>query len=84
MILASFSDRFKYFHTADMFAALVHASICLHHVIVRYKLFVFFAYYFATLSQIISVTEHSVHPYENGSYWGIYLLKSGNRNYESL
>ncbi len=44
MIFASFSDSFKYFHTADVFAALVHESIWLRHVIVRYNLFGLFAY----------------------------------------
>ncbi len=46
MIFASFSDSFKYFHTADVFAALVRASIWSRHVIVRYNLFGLFAYYF--------------------------------------
>ncbi len=44
MFFASFSDSFKYFHTADVFAALVRASIWLRHVIVRYNLFCLFAY----------------------------------------
>ncbi len=44
MFFASFSDNFKYFHTADTFAALVHESIWLRHVIVRYKLFGLFTY----------------------------------------
>ncbi len=44
MIFASLSDSFKYFHTADVFAALVRASIWLRHVIVRYNLFGLFAY----------------------------------------
>ncbi len=44
MIFASFSDSFKYFHTADTFAALVRESIWLRHVIVRYNLFGLFAY----------------------------------------
>ncbi len=38
MFFASFSDSFKYFHTADAFAALVHASIWSRHGIVRYNL----------------------------------------------
>ncbi len=41
---ASFSDSLKYFHTADVFAALVHASIWSCHIIVRYNLFGLFAY----------------------------------------
>ncbi len=44
MIFASFSDSFKYFHTADMFAAFVRASIWSCHVIVRYILFGLFTY----------------------------------------
>ncbi len=40
----SLSDSFKCFHTADVFAALVRASIWLRNVIVRYKLFGLFAY----------------------------------------
>ncbi len=44
MIFVSFSDSFKYFHTADVFAALVRASIWSRHVIVRYNLFGLFAY----------------------------------------
>ncbi len=44
MIFASFSDSLKYFHTADVFAALVHASIWSCHIIVRYNLFGLFAY----------------------------------------
>ncbi len=45
MFFASFSDSFKYFHTADAFAALVHASIWSRHGIVRYNLFGLFAYF---------------------------------------
>ncbi len=70
MIFASLSDSFKYFHTADVFAALVRASIWLRHVIVRYNLFGLFAYsaehrksFFAIFGRTISVAEHSVHPY---------------------
>ncbi len=44
MIFASFSDSFKYFHTADVFAALLRKSIWSRHVIVRYKLFGLFTY----------------------------------------
>ncbi len=44
MFFASFSDSFKYFHTADTFAALVRKSIWLRHVVVRYNLFGLFAY----------------------------------------
>ncbi len=44
MIFVSFSDSFKYFHTADVFAALVHASIWSRHIIVRYNLFGLSAY----------------------------------------
>ncbi len=44
MVFASFSDSFKYFHTADTFAAVVRASIWSRHVIVRYNLFGLFAY----------------------------------------
>ncbi len=44
MIFASFSDSFKYFHTADVFAALVRASIRSRHVIVLYNLFCLFVY----------------------------------------
>ncbi len=44
MIFVSFSDSFKYFHTADIFAALVRASIWSRHVIVLYSLFGLFAY----------------------------------------
>ncbi len=40
----SLSDSFKCFHTADMFAALVLASIWSRNVIVWYKLFSLFAY----------------------------------------
>ncbi len=40
----SLSDSFKCFHTADVFAALVRASIWSHNVIVRYKLCDLFAY----------------------------------------
>ncbi len=40
----SLSDRFKCFHTTDVFAALAHASIWSRNVIVRYKLFCLFAY----------------------------------------
>ncbi len=54
MIFASFSDSFKYFHTADTFAALVRASIWSRHVIAWYNVFGLFAY-------SISVAEHSVH-----------------------
>ncbi len=57
MNFASFSDSFKYFHTADMFAALVHATIWSCYVIVRYNLFGLLAY-----TPTISVAEHSVHP----------------------
>ncbi len=39
----SLSDSFKCFHTADVFAALVLASIWSRNVIVRYKLFSLFA-----------------------------------------
>ncbi len=41
---SSFSYSFKHFHTADTSAALVHASICSCHVIVRYNLFGLIAY----------------------------------------
>ncbi len=44
MFFASFSDSFKYFHTVDVFAALVRASIWSRHIIVRYNLFGLFAY----------------------------------------
>ncbi len=44
MLFVSFSDSFKYFHTADVFAALVCASIWSCHVIFRYNLFCLFAY----------------------------------------
>ncbi len=44
VFFASFSDSFKYFHTADTFAALVHKSIWSRHVIVQYKLFGLFTY----------------------------------------
>ncbi len=45
IIFASFSDSFKYFHTADVFAALVRASIRSRHVIVLlYNLFCLFVY----------------------------------------
>ncbi len=40
----SLSDSFKCFHTADVFAALVRASIWSRNVIVRYKLLGLFAY----------------------------------------
>ncbi len=40
----SLSDRFKCFHTADVFGALVLASIWSSNIIVRYKLFSLFAY----------------------------------------
>ncbi len=70
MVFACFSDSFKYFHTADTFAALVHASIWLRHVIVRYNLCGLFAYsaehrnsFFAIFGRTISVAEYSVHPY---------------------
>ncbi len=72
MIFASLSDSFKYFHTADVFAALVRASIWSCHVIVRYSLFGLFAYsaehrksffFVAIFGRTISVAEHSVHPY---------------------
>ncbi len=45
MIFASFSDSFKCFHTADMFAALVHAFIWLRHcsVHILYGLFTYLA-----------------------------------------
>ncbi len=69
MIFASLSDSFKYFHTADVFAALVRASIWSRHVIVRYNLFGLFTYsaehrnsFFAIFGRTISVAEHSVHP----------------------
>ncbi len=58
MISASFSDSFKCFHIANMFAALVHASIWSRHVIVWSNLFCLFAYLLT-----ISVAEHSVYPY---------------------
>ncbi len=58
MISASFSDSFKCFHIANMFAALVQASIWSRHVIVWSNLFWLFAYLLT-----ISVAEHSVHPY---------------------
>ncbi len=44
MIFASLSDSFKYFHTADVFAALVRASIWSRHIIVRNSLFGLSAY----------------------------------------
>ncbi len=44
MFFVSLSDSFKYFHTADTFAALVHESIWSRHVIVQYNLFGLFAY----------------------------------------
>ncbi len=70
MFFASLSDSFKYFRTADTFAALVHASIWSRHVIVRYNLFGLFAYsaehrkmfFFAIFGRTISVAKHSVHP----------------------
>ncbi len=43
-VCVSLSDNFKCFHTADVFAALVLASIWSRNVIVRYKLFGLFAY----------------------------------------
>ncbi len=51
-------DSFKYFHTADTFAALVHATIWSCHIIVRYNLFGHLTY-----SATILVAEHSVHSY---------------------
>ncbi len=65
----SLSDRFKCFHTADVFAALVLASIWSSNVIVRYKLFGIFAYsaehrkrFFPIFGRTISFAEHLVHP----------------------
>ncbi len=58
MSFASFSDSFKYFHTADTFAALVRATIWSCHVIFQYNLFGLLAY-----SATILIAEHSVHPY---------------------
>ncbi len=43
-VCVSLSDRFKCFHTADVFAALVLASIWSRNVVVQYKLFGLFAY----------------------------------------
>ncbi len=43
MICVSFSDSFKCFHTADIFAALAHTSVWSCHIIVRYILFGLFA-----------------------------------------
>ncbi len=40
----TFSDSFKCFHTADVFAALVHTSIWSRHVIVLKNLFCIFTY----------------------------------------
>ncbi len=57
MSFAYFSYSFKYIHTADTFAALVHATIWSCHVIVQYNLFGLLGY-----SATISVAEHSVHP----------------------
>ncbi len=37
MSFVSFSDSFKYFHTADTFAALVHDTIWLCHVVIQEK-----------------------------------------------
>ncbi len=70
MIFASFWDSFKYFHTADMFAALVRASIWSSHIIVQYNLFGLFAYYLGctkcSATEIIRLKKnkknHSVHP----------------------
>ncbi len=42
MIFASFSDSFKYIHTADMFAALEFALIWSRLIIVQYNLFALF------------------------------------------
>ncbi len=39
-----FLVRFKHFHAADTFSALVHASIWSCHLIVRYNLFGLLAY----------------------------------------
>ncbi len=57
MSFASFSDSFKYFHTADTFAALVRATILSCHIIVLYNLFGLL-----TNSATITVAEHSVYP----------------------
>ncbi len=58
----SFSDTFKCFLTADVFAALAHASLWSHHLIVRYHLFGLFAIQFrlsnkfgASLCNILSL-----------------------------
>ncbi len=51
-------DSFKYFHTADTFAALVRATFWSCHIIVWYNLFGLLAY----LATIL-VAEHSVHSY---------------------
>ncbi len=67
----SLSDRFKCFHTADVFAASVRTTIWSRNVIVQYKLFGLFGYsaehqksfFFPIFGQTISVAEHSVHPY---------------------
>ncbi len=68
MIFASFSGSFKYFHTADTFAALVRASIWSCHVIVRYILFCLFAYLISVANiPCIPNDVHDVHS------WAIHI-----------
>ncbi len=62
LALWTLNNKKIYFHTADVFAALVRASIWSRHCIIRYNWFSFVAYSYVIFSQIISVAEHSVHP----------------------
>ncbi len=64
-VCISLSDSFKWFQTANVFAALVRASIWLCNVIVRYKLLSFRLFGRTTpkLFFFLFSAEHSVHPY---------------------
>ncbi len=55
---------FKCFYTGDMFAALLHAFIWLHHVIVRYnfiRIFRFYQKFGASLTSISQYTNLSLY-----------------------
>ncbi len=68
MISAFFSDSFKYFHTADVFAALVPAFDRITSLFgTIYSVFSLIQpntekVFFAIFGRTISVAEHSVHP----------------------
>ncbi len=70
-----FSDSFKCFHTGDMFAALLRASIWLHHVIVRYNFIHLFAYSYYNLSwQKFGASLTLISQYTNLSLYWMYSI----------